>query len=190
MAYIRPIEEKYAEGLAASRKKTRARIGVVGQRVMFKVAERVSVRISGELIKRIEDGRAASAFLLALGLALMNDLGADAILEWLGIATIVGYFATKTLSVGIDLITGLILFTSLYQRGPAFKKNKVRLVLYPLWFLEMTPLGLFPLWTVTVLYTWYSVRKDGRVAEAEFDGIKKGTRKISEAAQLSADVAI
>lgn len=168
---VQNIEKDYSERLAIARRNAHI-YGGVGQYIINDVAERAAQEMILELNKLINKGHAFFPFLLTGGFALFADFFDTA--EIFGGMTLIYYMPIKFVMIFIDLFVLMTLYMFISFTGPKHKRFKLHIIFWILSFLEIfTPIGALPLWTVSVIWTWLSVRKEGVSAEKILQTLEK-----------------
>ncbi len=149
-------EQQYSAQLYQERQQKRMR------GLKEKAKAKVSSIIVGKMVKAANDGK-TWIWPLVILLALLNDF-VDFLI--IGSIPIIGDI--------FDIFTLMTLSVFLYDIGGHIRM-KVRILILLAGFFELIPfVDILPVWTISILWSWYVVRKRGKLAEKELQEIKRG----------------
>lgn len=159
-------EVEHERGLRAARQK-------ISGKLDKSIKSGVSAKVTGELMKLIENKHRTTAFALALMLAIFSDFS-DIFTELLGFVFPIANEIPDTI---IDLATGGALTLFFAQIGGGIR-IKIWIIQLAATAFELIPFliinDIFPTYTLGVIYAFYLVHKKAREAEAQLGEAGQG----------------
>ena len=159
-------EMEHERGLRAARQKISGKLSVNAK-------GGINTKVSGELIKLIENKHKIVAFVLAFMLAIFSDFS-DIFTELMGFVFPAVNEIPDTI---IDLATGGALTLFFIQIGGHIR-IKIWLIQLSATVFELIPFiiinDVFPTYTLGVIYAFYIIHKKGSEAEAQLEAGEQG----------------